>query len=149
MSQNRKSGMAVTNNIGNQDHIYPEDKRTVGERLAPVALKKDCKKDIPFSWPIFSSMISEGKRILLSCHDTEGLNADQETLKPFEIAGSDSRPRPVNVKISGKKIIVFPEKVKKPVTVCFTFPDTAQARLYNGTRLLAAAFRTDNSHFNI
>ncbi len=141
--------MAVTNDVGNLDHIHPKDKRTVGKKPASVALKKDCKKDIPFSWPIFSSMIIEGKRILLSFNHAEDLNTDQETLKLFEIAGSDSRFHPANVKISEKKIIVFSRKVKKPVTIRFAFSDTAQARLYNGSRLPAAAFRTDNWPFNL
>lgn len=142
-----KTGMAVTTDVGNLDHIHPKDKRTVGERLALLALAKDYNKDVPFSGPVFSSMTTKGKKVILSFDYASGLQADQETLTLFEIAGADSTFYPAIAKISGENIIVSSQQVRKPVAVRFAFSETAQAQLYNSVKLPAAPFRTDNWPF--
>ena len=44
-------GMAVTSDVGHPTDVHPTDKKTVGERLAKVALAKTYKKKIVFEGP--------------------------------------------------------------------------------------------------
>lgn len=139
-----KTGMAITSDVGNLKHIHPQDKQTVGERLARIALKKDYGKDISHSGPVFQSMKVVKQEVVLNFDFSEGLHANVETLKLFEVAGVDEVFFPAEARIIGEQIVVSSKKVKDPAAVRFAFADTAQPKLYNEAGLPASPFRTDH-----
>lgn len=139
-----KTGMAVTSDVGNLKHIHPKDKRSVGERLAQMALAKDYGKEMSYSGPVFESMKVVRNQVILDFEYSKGLHADAETLTLFEVAGADKVYHAAKARIEGEQIIVFSKKVKKPLVVRFAFGNKAQPKLYNQSKLPASPFRTDD-----
>jgi sialate O-acetylesterase len=149
MLQIPKTGMAVTNDIGNLKDIHPINKQEVGRRLALWALAKDYGlEDLEHSGPIYKSMeISKNKVVLSFDHADNGLIKNGKQLTNFTIAGSDRVFHEAKSKIVGKTIIVSSKNVKNPMAVRFAFTDTAEPVLYNKEGLPASAFRTDDWNF--
>ncbi|MBT8300744.1 MAG: sialate O-acetylesterase [Maribacter sp.] len=140
-----KTGMAVTNDIGNLENIHPINKQEVGRRLALWALAKDYGlEDLEHSGPIYKSMeIRKNKAVLSFDHAENGLIKKGKHLTSFTIAGPDQVFHPAKAKIVGNTIIVSAKNVKNPKAVRFAFTDTAEPVLYNKEGLPASAFRTD------
>jgi sialate O-acetylesterase len=140
-----RTGMAVTNDIGNLENIHPINKQEVGSRLALWALAKDYGVEkLEHSGPIYKSMEIKKNKIVLSFdHANNGLVKKGKHLTNFTIAGADSVFQKAKAKIVGNTIIVSAKNVKNPVAVRFGFTDTAQPNLYNSEGLPASAFRTD------
>jgi sialate O-acetylesterase len=141
-----KTGMAVTNDIGNVDNIHPRDKEEVGRRLALWALAKTYgKNDIVYSGPLYNSMKINKNKIEISFdHIDSGLVKKGKTLSCFQIAGDDHKFVKANAVIKDDKVIVSNKKIKNPIAVRFAFSDTAEPNLFNSAGLPASAFRTDD-----
>ncbi len=141
-----KTGMAVTNDIGNVDNIHPRDKEEVGRRLALWALAKTYgKTGIVFSGPLYKSMKVDKNKIEISFEYVDGgLVKKGKTLTCFQIAGADHNFVDAKAAIKGDKVIVYNKKVKTPVAVRFAFSNTAEPNLFNAAGLPASAFRTDD-----
>jgi sialate O-acetylesterase len=140
-----KTGMAVTNDIGNLENIHPINKQEVGRRLALWALAKDYGiEDLEYSGPIYRSMeIMKNKIVLSFDHADDGLVKKGKKLTDFTIAGLDKVFHQANAKIVGNTIVVSSTKIKNPVAVRFAFTDTSEPNLFNTQGLPASAFRTD------
>jgi sialate O-acetylesterase len=68
-----------------------------------------------------------------------------KTGKHFAIAREDEKFVWARAKIADDKVIVWNEKVKKPVAVRYAWADNPEgANLYNKEGLPASPFRTDN-----
>lgn len=139
-----KTGMVVTSDVGNLKHIHPRDKRTVGERLARIALAKDYGKDISHSGPVYQSMKVVRNKAILDFDFSEGLHANSETLTLFEVAGDNKIFYPAEAWIEREQIIITSKNVKRPTAVRFAFADKAQPKLYNQAGLPTSPFRTDH-----
>ena len=144
-----KTGMAVTNDIGNLENIHPINKQEVGRRLALWALAKDYgMESMGYSGPIYKSMeIKKNKIILNFDHASGGLIKKGKYLTHFTIAGADKVFHKAKAKIVGNTIVVYAKNVKNPIAVRFAFTDTAEPNLYNAAGLPASAFRTDTWKF--
>jgi sialate O-acetylesterase len=149
MMQVPKTGMAVTNDIGNLEDIHPRNKQEVGRRLALWALVKDYGvESLEFSGPIYKAMeIKKNKITLMFDHAQEGLIKKGKKLTDFTVAGPDGIFYPAKAKIVGSTVIVSAKNVKDPVAIRFAFTDTAEPNLYNTEGLPASAFRTDSWEF--
>ena len=141
-----KTGMVVTNDIGNLEDIHPSEKKKVGERLALWALADTYQeKNIIPSGPIFSSMSIEDSTAIIHFEYTgEGLQQKGDKLREFWIAGIDEKFHPATATIVGDVVHVHSPKVKNPIAVRFAFSNTALPNLFNSAGLPASAFRTDN-----
>lgn len=141
-----KTGMVVTNDIGNLKNIHPTNKQAVGKRLALWALAKTYGiKNIVFSGPTYKSMEVNKKKIILHFnHIAEGLATNGDSLTEFYIAGSDQNFYEAKAEIVGKTVVVSSPKVKNPVAVRFAFSDIAEPNLSNSAGLPASGFRTDD-----
>ncbi|MCL6296141.1 sialate O-acetylesterase [Jejuia spongiicola] len=146
-----KTGMAVTNDIGNLKNIHPINKQEVSKRLALWALVKTYGvKDLMFSGPVYKSMeIKKNKIVLHFDYAENGLVKKEKELREFFIAGEDQKFYPAIAKIKNNTVVVSSKKVKKPVAVRFAFSDTALPNLYNMSGLPASAFRTDDWKIDI
>lgn len=142
------TAMAVTIDIGEWNDIHPLNKKDVGERLALAARNVAYgKKEIVFSGPVYESMtVKNGKAILSFDHIGSGLRTKNG--KPpmhFAIAGKDSSFVWAEAKIEGDQVVVWSDKVEKPIAVRYAWADNPErANLYNKEGLPASPFRTDD-----
>jgi sialate O-acetylesterase len=144
----KNTGMAVAIDIGDASNIHPLNKQDVGNRLMLSALKVAYGKDIVHAGPIFKSMQIEGKKAIISFnHVGSGLLIKDKHgyINEFEIAGADKKFYWAKATLEGDKIIVWSDKVQKPVAVRFGWSiNPAEFNLYNKDGLPASPFRTDN-----
>lgn len=141
-----KTGMVVTLDIGNPENIHPGNKKEVGERLALWALAKDYNKKVVYSGPIYKSMKIVNDKIELTFDYADGglVLKEKNGENNFLIAGEDKIFKKAEVKVVGKKLIVFNSDVKNPVAVRYCWDNVSEGTLFNKAKLPASSFRTDN-----
>ena len=86
------AGCVNLSDVGEIDCIHPGDKRTVGTRLAAMALNRIYgKKSIKCDGPIFkaANLSDDGKTVRLSFDNVEGWCMKGEYRPRFELAGED------------------------------------------------------------
>ncbi len=140
------TGMAVIHDIGETNDIHPQNKKTVGDRLALVARKVAYGENIVSSGPVYESMKIQGDSVIISFKQLNSnlVTKDSDELKYFAIAGTDKKFVWAKAKIQGDKIVVWSEDVKQPVAVRYAWADNPLgANLYNMQGLPASSFRTD------
>lgn len=141
-----KTGMVVTTDlVDDLFDIHPRDKKSVGLRLANIALAESYNRtDISAYGPMFHSMAVQGDKATITFHHAEGLAArDGKPLSWFQIAGQDGRYHPGTATIEQNKVVVSSPKVPAPVAVRFAWDEAAQPNLVNKARLPAAPFRSN------
>lgn len=139
------TGMAVTIDVGAAKDIHPQDKQTVGHRLALIALAQIHGKKVEFSGPIYQSHTVTGNSIRLEFNHVAGglKTSDGGPLKGFAIAGKDKNFVWADAKITGHSVLVRSKSVPKPVAVRYSWASNPPGNLINAARLPASPFRTD------
>jgi sialate O-acetylesterase len=141
------TGMAVTTDVGDTKDIHPKNKKTVGERLAVIALNKTYKKGNVYSTPDYKAMVVTGNKIVLSFNDVgKGLKTKDGTtqVKGFEIAGLNQDFKEAKAYIEGDKVIIYADEVVEPIAVRYAWADDAsKANLFNIQGFPVTPFRTD------
>jgi len=140
------TAMVVAIDLGEWNDIHPDNKKTVGERLALAAEKLAYGENIVYSGPIYESSKVEGNKITISFGSVgSGLIAnDGEELSEFAIAGADKKFVWAKAKIEGDKIIVWNDSVVSPMYVRYAWADDpVNPNLFNKEGLPASPFRTD------
>jgi sialate O-acetylesterase len=146
------TGQAILIDVGEEKDIHPRNKKTVGDRLAIVALSKLYGQDVPASGPVFESMKIEGAKARLTFGHTDGglvaqplpatykLSTIMATTVPlrrnspggevegFSICGEDRKWVWANAAIEGKDVIVWSKEVPKPVAVRYAWADNPTCR---------------------
>ena len=144
----KNTGMAVTTDIGNAKDIHPTNKQDVGLRLAAIALNNVYGKKQVYSGPTFKSQQIKGNQIILTFDNIgSGLSTsdNSQSVKGFEIAGSDKVFHSAKAIIKDNKIIVSSENVSNPVAVHYGWADDdTEINLFNKEKFPASPFRTDN-----
>jgi sialate O-acetylesterase len=156
------TGMAIINDAGNLHDIHPGDKKTVGKRLARLALKRTYgaktvagKPLIDDSGPVFhqATVFAKKKKIVVIFkHAKSGLKTrDGKPPSHFEVAGEDGFFHPATAKIiqvknkSGDKKVAAIELTCPALTSLkaarFAWHELAEPNLINGDGLPAGAFR--------
>jgi sialate O-acetylesterase len=147
LSSTPKTGMAITNDIGEAHDIHPKNKRDVGERLALWALAKDYDQDIIYCGPLYrSSVAKNGAAHVTFDHVGSGLKTrDGSGLGRFEIAGEDKVWHWADATITGIDTVkVSSKQVASPVAVRYAWAANPEgANLVNSAGLPASVFRTD------
>ncbi|MEK7395556.1 MAG: sialate O-acetylesterase [Candidatus Poribacteria bacterium] len=140
------TGMAVIIDVGEANNIHPKNKQDVGHRLALNALAMAYGRSMVFSGPLYQSMESVGDKIRIKFrYSQDGLMAkNNEPLKGFAIAGEDKKFVWANANIEGESVIVWSDKVTKPMAVRYAWADNPVCNLYNKSELPASPFRTDD-----
>ena len=139
------TGMAVIIDIGESKDIHPKNKQDVGKRLALAAQKLAYgKDDIAYSGPIYREMEVEGNKVRIKFDHAKGLKAKDGQVKGFAVAGEDQKFVWAEAKIDQEEVIVWSDKVEKPVAVRYGWANDPAVSLYNGADLPASPFRTDD-----
>lgn len=141
------TGMVVTTDlVDNPRDIHPRDKKSVGLRLAKLALSDTYgRRELVAYGPVFRGLRVEGARAVLSFDFADGLAArDGRALDWFELAGADGVYHPARATIENGCVVVASAEVAVPATVRFAWSEAAQPNLVNGAGLPALPFRSDH-----
>ncbi|WP_298307113.1 sialate O-acetylesterase [Flavobacterium sp.] len=138
------TGMVVTSDISTTDDIHPKDKKSVGIRLANLALTKYYKTNNTLvDGPLYKNYSLQNDKIILSFDYANGLYFKNKTTAQFEIAAADNVFYTADAIIKNSTIVVSSKKVKKPIKVRFAWKNDAQSDLFNEAHLPASSFITE------
>ncbi len=146
--------MAVILDKGEFHNIHPTDKKTVGDRLAEIALSKvyDMGDESGVFAPEYSGFrIEDGKIYISFEHCKGGLKASQDEPEDtaewgFEIAGDDNiyEAATVEIKDNGEVILSSP-KIESPAKARYFWKNYAPVYIFGQNGLPLAPFRTDRN----
>jgi sialate O-acetylesterase len=149
------TGMAVTIDLGDGG-LHPGDKQDVGHRLALIARNQVYGEAVESSGPMYDSMTIEDNKIRLHFKHATGLklaphpplvDANQVTppeIPGFAIAGEDKNWDKAQAQIDGETVVVWNDKISKPVAVRYGWGSAPPCYLDNGFDLPMSPFRTDD-----
>lgn len=135
-------GAAVIIDSGEAEDIHPKDKKTVGERLAALALHRTYQRHgtVPCG-PVYSHMAIEGAAIRLYFKHCEGGLQGTNGFFMADSSGFFSRAEAV---IEGDTVLVSSPNISIPQMVRYAWADNPEgADLRNGAGFPASPFRTD------
>ncbi len=140
------SGMATIIDVGEPADIHPKDKKTVGNRLALIALKQVYGKNVQCYSPMFRSAERRGGRMIVRFENAySGLKSPDAKLEGFALAGEDRKWAWADARIvSGDKVEVSSKAVAKPVAIRYGWADAPKLNLFNSAGIPATPFRSDN-----
>ncbi len=138
------TAMVITSDISTSDDIHPKDKKSVGVRLANLALANIYKTNTNcVNGPMFKSFVIEKSKIIVSFDYAEGLYFKPKKTTQFEIASDDAIFYPANAKIIKDKIEIQSDKVPHPKKVRFAWKNAASSDLFNKVKLPASSFTSE------
>lgn len=142
------SGMAATHDCGELACIHPADKKTVGSRLAYLALAHDYGYDlIDADPPIYESFtVVEGGALVKFKVGPMGLSPINMELEGFELAGEDGVFYPALGRVHGDKkhLLVRCPEVPNPVAVRYGMRNWSKATVFNCNGIPVSPFRSDD-----
>lgn len=144
------SGMAATHDVGEENCIHPADKKSVGDRLAFLALVNDYGYEgIDAATPIpIDFKFEEGQAIVTFEAGYMGLSPLSKDVDGFELAGEDGIFYPAKGIVlwnNPKKVLVYKcPQVRKPVAVRYGMKNWSEATVFNCFGVPISPFRSDN-----
>jgi len=142
--------MAVTMDVGEPNNHHPRDKKTVGERLAMIALKKTYNQEVQCLGPQYASFLADGSIVTVTYVEgtADGLTTlnNNPLAQLFFVAGTDHKFRQGIATICGNTIqVVAPAGTPLPIIALrYAFTNAPVTNLQNSAALPAEPFRTDN-----
>ena len=154
--------MASTTDIGLYSLIHEPDKRSVGERLAWLALSRDYGiPGVPADAPTYKSLEIKDGRAVVSFNNLCAPNDQSDprsfswlddqgevvrSVKGFEIAGADRKFYPAQARLlwNDNQVEVWSDRVKDPVAVRYCFCNYAETNLKTTLGQPIVPFRTDD-----
>jgi sialate O-acetylesterase len=139
------TAMAVITDAGDPVDIHPKAKEPAGARLALAARAVAYGEKVEYSGPVCQGMSVEGNRAVLSFdHAGKGLDARYGALAGFTVAGEDRRFYNALAEVKGDRVVVWSDKVERPVAVRFGWANCPLVDFWNKDGLPASPFRTDD-----
>jgi len=135
------TGMVLTSDISPVEEIHPKDKKSVGTRLANLALANTYKTNSALvNGPLYKGIKIEKNKITVTFDYAEGLYFKDKKADLFEIAGADNVFYKADAVIKNNKVTLKSDKVKAPVKARYAWKNTNQATLFNKANLPASSF---------
>jgi sialate O-acetylesterase len=140
------TGQAVIIDAGNPDDIHPRDKKTVGTRLALIALNKTYgKSDVRYQSPVLDTFKVEGSTVKLYFNTSAAKPAAKNggnSILGFEIAGADGIYQAATALIQNNIVVLSSEAVAQPMFLRYAWSDNPEkASLIGDNGLPAGPFR--------
>lgn len=133
--------MAITSDISTTDDIHPKDKKSVGVRLANLALSNVYNAYSKLAnGPLLKEIKVEKNKIFVYFDYADGLYFKDSNSNQFEVAGADNIFFPVVATIKKNKVILSCKNVRKPSRVRFAWKNESQSQLFNNANLPASSF---------
>lgn len=134
-------GMVMTSDISTAEDIHPKDKKSVGTRLANLALANTYKvTTATVNGPLYKGITVNKNKVTVAFDYAEGLYFKDKKGDLFEIAGQDNVFYKTNAIIKNNAIVLQSDKVKAPVKVRYAWKNTDQSTLFNKANLPASSF---------
>lgn len=138
------TGMALTSDIAPTDDIHPKDKKSVGVRLANLALANTYKTNSNLvNGPLYKAITINSNNVSVYFDCADGLYFKDKKNNQFEIAGADNVFYTASANIKNNVVHLKSAKVLHPVKVRFAWKNTAQSGLFNKANLPASSFVTE------
>jgi len=138
------TGMAVTSDISPIDNIHPKDKKSVGVRLANLALANTYKTSSDIvNGPLYKGIKIDKNKVSVYFDYADGLYFEDKKTNQFEVAGANNVFYEADASIKNNVVILKSKKVLYPVKVRFAWKNTAQSDLFNKAKLPASSFITE------
>lgn len=138
------TGMVVISDVSDTIDIHPKDKKSVGIRLANLALANTYKTNSGLvNGPVFKNFKTEKNKAIVSFDSAEGLHFKNKTSNQFEVSGADGVFYTAEASIKNNQVILTSKKVNVPVKVRFAWGNTIQSDLFNKVNLPASCFITE------
>jgi sialate O-acetylesterase len=135
------TGMVMTSDISTIDDIHPKDKKSVGIRLANLALTNTYKTNITLvNGPLYKGIKIDKNKVTVAFDYAEGLHFTVKKMNQFEIAGVDNVFYEATAVIKNNIVVLQSDKVKVPVKVRFAWKNKSQSELFNKANLPASSF---------
>lgn len=135
------TGMVVISDVSDTIDIHPKDKKSVGIRLANLALVNTYKTNSNLvNGPLFKEIKIDKDKAIVSFDYADGLYFKDKITKQFEIAGADGIFYPAEASIKNNQVTVTSKKVANPVKVRFAWGNIIQSDLFNKANLPASCF---------
>ena len=137
--------MATAIDIGDHFDIHPQDKKSVGFRLAQNALRNVyLYDDVLPCGPAYKSYRCENGKIRLFFDFADGMYIKEDLPQSFYIAGPEKIYFPADeVIIDKSSILVSSKEVDFPSSVRYAWADDPVSSLYNSSGMPASSFQTD------
>lgn len=140
----KNCGTVAIMDVGDHKDIHPRDKKTVGERLARMALVRTYYKDMLDSGPIptAAAFDAENGSVVVRFKCGKGLStSDGESLKGFQIKyEGEGTYKFVDANISEDTIVIPIEQGKIPVMIRHAWDDYPVCNLINEDGLPCGSF---------
>ncbi len=142
------TGMATAIDVGDAVDIHPRNKRTVGQRLAAVAMHELGLRAAPAMGPRLSGHQARGDEFELRFDTTAGgLRTAHagEAPRGFYLAGADRRWVPAEARLDGDRIVLRSPGMTAPVAARYAWVNNAsEANVVGGDGLPLTPLRTDD-----
>ena len=140
-----RTGLVVTNDIGNLHNIHPSHKKEVGDRLANVALTEHYGKAMKtYCSPTLQSATLEKNRLSLTFTATEdGIVCKGSSIEGFCIIDTNGNVVTPRVRIKNNTLEINLKNITLPLAVQYCFGDTIVGNLSNNHGLPFAPFRLE------
>lgn len=138
------TAMVVAIDLGEWNDIHPDNKKTVGDRLAIAAFNKAYGETVVYSGPMAEGLTIEGNKLIIRFTATGSglITNDGETPAEFAIAGADKKFVWAKARIEGNQVIVWSDQITDPVYVRYAWADNpVNPNLYNKEGLPASPFQ--------
>ena len=140
-----KTGMVLTSDISDTIDIHPKNKKSVGIRLANLALAETYKTNSNLvNGPLFKDIKIEKNKVIVSFDYADGLYFKGKKSNQFEVAGTDGVFVPAEALIKNNQVILTSKKVVSPAKVRFAWGNTTQSDLFNKANLPASCFSSED-----
>ena len=138
------TGMVVVHDVGNVRDIHPRNKKTVGHRLALLALARTYGRDLLDGGPQFERLAVEGDKVRVFFKRTgSGLTtSDGKAPDWFEIAGENGLFVSARASIDGHTVVLSSEEVRKPSAIRYAWSKLAEPNLRSKEGFPVSAFRS-------
>ena len=138
------TGMVVISDVSDTIDIHPKDKKSVGIRLANLALANTYKTNSGLvNGPVFKDFKADKNKAIVSFDSAEGLHFKNKASNQFEVAGADGVFYTAEASIKNNQVILTSKKVNVPMKVRFAWGNTIQSDLFNKVNLPASCFITE------
>jgi len=142
------TGMATAIDVGDADDIHPRNKRTLGQRLAALALHELGLRTAPATGPRLLAHEASGGEFRLRFGATAGgLRTARagDPVRGFYLAGADRRWMPADARVEGDGVVLRSPAVSAPVAARYAWVDNpSEANVIGGDGLPLPPLRTDD-----
>ena len=142
-----KVGMAVTFDLSHPNDIHNPNAQATANRMGIIAKNIAYgASDKVYYGPTYESFKIGENKIIVSFDDVgSGLFLRKVgATQGYEIAGEDQVFHEAYAEIEGETLVIWSDKIEKPMAARYAFADNPVASLYNLEGFAASPFRTDN-----